>query len=82
MRSEVDAAARSPIASCTTEPGTRDAAAASTSLRIGHPLGAMEVKVVAERGAPGAPPAFLALGLTRTARRLMAGVVYVPGEAD
>lgn len=55
--------------------GTR---AATNTLRIGHPLGVMEVKVVARAGASPAQTTFSALGLTRTARRLMAGTVYVP----
>jgi 2-methylaconitate cis-trans-isomerase PrpF len=51
--------------------------ARSGTLRIGHPLGVMEVKVVAEAGA-GSQRHFSALGLTRTAGRLMTGNVYVP----
>lgn len=51
--------------------------ARSGTLRIGHPLGVMEVKVVAEGGA-GPQVHFSALGLTRTARRLMTGQVYIP----
>ncbi|MEB0060126.1 2-methylaconitate cis-trans isomerase PrpF family protein [Variovorax sp. LG9.2] len=56
--------------------------AAEPTLRIGHPLGVMEVKVVVESDADGdsAMPRFAALGLTRTARRLMAGEVYVPRQ--
>jgi 2-methylaconitate isomerase len=38
----------------------------------------MAVKVVAQPDAQPARTAFSALGLTRTARRLMAGTVYVP----
>jgi 2-methylaconitate cis-trans-isomerase PrpF len=49
----------------------------SDTLRIGHPLGVMEVKVVAVADA-GSQLRFSALGLTRTARRLMTGNVYVP----
>ena len=56
--------------------------AATGTLRIGHPLGVMEVKVVAEPSAAPADIRFSALGLTRTARRLMAGEVYVPVEDD
>jgi len=48
------------------------------TLRIGHPLGVMTVKVVARPGATPAATDFDALGLQRTARRLMAGSVYVP----
>ncbi|RYF33982.1 MAG: hypothetical protein EOO26_06150 [Comamonadaceae bacterium] len=57
------------------------ARAVTESLRIGHPLGVMEVKVVARAGAEPAATRFDALGLTRTARRLMAGAVYVPVDA-
>lgn len=53
-------------------------AASTATLRIGHPLGVMEVKVVAQAGETLAQTRFEALGLTRTARRLMAGTVYVP----
>ncbi len=56
------------------------ARAATSTLRIGHPLGVMEVKVIAQPGADPAQPTFSALGLTRTARRLMAGTVYVPKD--
>lgn len=51
------------------------------TLRIGHPLGVMNVKVVARPGAAPADTRFDALGLQRTARRLMAGTVYVPRDA-
>lgn len=51
--------------------------ARAQTLRIGHPLGVMEVKVIAEAGV-GSQVHFSALGLTRTARRLMTGSVYVP----
>ncbi|MDQ8000268.1 MAG: PrpF domain-containing protein [Bordetella sp.] len=55
--------------------------AGSDTLRIGHPLGVMTVKVVARPGATPADTRFAALGLQRTARRLMAGTVYVPRDA-
>lgn len=55
--------------------------AGTDTLRIGHPLGVMTVKVVARPGAAPADTRFDALGLQRTARRLMAGTVYVPSEA-
>lgn len=58
-------------------------AASRETLRIGHPLGVMEVKVVAgapDAGAETSSVRFEALGFTRTARRLMAGTVYVPGS--
>ncbi|VTU19591.1 2-methylaconitate cis-trans isomerase PrpF family protein [Variovorax sp. RA8] len=48
------------------------------TLRIGHPLGVMAVKVAAQPDAQPARTGFSALGLMRTARRLMAGTVYVP----
>ena len=53
-------------------------------LCIGHPLGVMAVKVVAEpQASRSAEPRYAALGLTRTARRLMAGTLYVPaGQAE
>jgi len=51
--------------------------AATSALRIGHPLGVMEVKVVAEPVAGSSAPNYTALGLTRTARRLMAGTIYL-----
>ena len=54
--------------------------AATGTLRIGHPLGVMEVKVVADTSGHPADTRFSALGLVRTARRLMAGEVYVPVE--
>ncbi len=64
-------------------PGSNTDAALSTTsdttardtLRIGHPLGAMEVVV---RAAPGEDIAFERLGFRRTARRLMQGLAYVP----
>lgn len=46
------------------------------TLRIGHPLGVMEVKIVSELD--GDAPKITALGLTRTARSLMSGIIYVP----
>ncbi|MFT3815536.1 MAG: PrpF domain-containing protein [Acidovorax sp.] len=51
------------------------------TVRIGHPLGVMAVKAVARAGDTPASTRFDALGLQRTARRLMAGTVYVPREA-
>lgn len=58
------------------------ARAGTDTLRIGHPLGVMAVKVVAQAAADPAHITFSALGLTRTARRLMAGTVYVPNDAN
>lgn len=56
-------------------------AGTTETLRIGHPLGVMTVKVVARAGETPASTRFDALGLQRTARRLMAGTVYVPRDA-
>lgn len=50
------------------------------NLRIGHPLGVMDVKIISE--AESAPLKITALGLTRTARRLMTGVIYIPDPKD
>ena len=51
----------------------------TNALRIGHPLGVMtlRVDVDGEHRASGTPR-FRALGISRTARRLMDGAVYVP----
>jgi len=46
------------------------------SLRIGHPLGVMDVVVRADEGA--GEPRFERLGFGRTARRLMQGTAFVP----
>lgn len=54
------------------------ARAATETLRIGHPLGIMEVKVLAQYDPDPTKTTYSSLGLTRTARRLMAGQVYVP----
>lgn len=56
-------------------------AVTTKTLRIGHPLGVMTVKVVADAShADTKALRFSELGLTRTARRLMGGSVYVPGN--
>jgi 2-methylaconitate cis-trans-isomerase PrpF len=52
-----------------THPGT---------LRIGHPSGVMEVRVTARPSDDPAGVSFEVLGMTRTARRLMAGTAYMP----
>ncbi len=52
-----------------THPGT---------LRIGHPSGVMEVRVTARPADDPAGVSFEVLGMTRTARRLMAGTAYMP----
>lgn len=74
------------MAAASRVPGTLVNAAVSAdtstdTLRIGHPLGVMAVKVVARAGTAPADTRFEALGLPRTARRLMAGIVYVPRDA-
>ncbi len=49
-------------------------------LRIGHPLGVMHVRVEASSARSPAEIRYPVLGLARTARRLMSGVVYVPRD--
>ncbi|RKF33362.1 2-methylaconitate cis-trans isomerase PrpF family protein [Paraburkholderia fungorum] len=51
-----------------------------STLRIGHPLGVMEVKVESSGGPDSPSPEFTALGFTRTARRLMEGKILVPAD--
>ena len=55
-------------------------AAQAEQLRIGHPLGVMKVNVSARPANVPGGVAFDALGFSRTARRIMDGVVYVPRE--
>lgn len=55
-----------------------DLATNEGELRIGHPLGVMAVRVEAQPAAAPTEIKFRVLGLARTARRLMAGAVYVP----
>jgi len=52
--------------------------AATRSLRIGHPLGIMTVTVEAEGTDAHGAPRLTALGMSRTARRLMDGTLYLP----
>lgn len=47
-------------------------------LRIGHPLGVMQVAVEPEPGTAGASLRYRRLGFGRTARRIMSGEVYLP----
>jgi 2-methylaconitate cis-trans-isomerase PrpF len=47
-------------------------------LRIGHPMGVMDVLVSVNRR--DGETQFSTLGFARTARRLMAGIAYLPGE--
>ncbi len=49
-------------------------------LRIGHPLGVMEVVAEAKPGAGVQGASFERLGFGRTARRLMQGMAYVPAS--
>lgn len=53
------------------------AAAATVSLRIGHPMGVMRVSVEAEPSNAEGGVSFSMLGFSRTARRIMGGTVYV-----
>lgn len=56
---------------------------APPTLRIGHPLGVMEVLVSVDPASQGTEIGdmrFTTLGFTRTARRLMAGVAYLPKD--
>jgi 2-methylaconitate cis-trans-isomerase PrpF len=48
------------------------------TLRIGHPLGVMQVAVESEPGTAGASLRYRRLGFGRTARRIMSGEVYLP----
>jgi 2-methylaconitate isomerase len=52
----------------------------SSTLRIGHPLGVMEVLVSVDPDSQGDDIQFTTLGFARTARRLMAGQAYLPVE--
>jgi len=52
----------------------------TAALRIGHPLGVMQVRVEASPASSPAEIGYPVLGLARTARRLMSGVVYVPRD--
>lgn len=54
--------------------------AASEVLVIGHPLGTLDVKVSVRSTGPGGDFRFATLGFARTARRLMAGAVYLPRD--
>ena len=54
--------------------------AAREVLRIGHPLGVMEVRVERAVATDPADVRFAALAIARTARRLMAGELCVPAD--
>ncbi len=49
-------------------------------LRIGHPLGVMNVKVKSKKANNIGGVEFEALGFSRTARRIMDGFVYIPSS--
>jgi 2-methylaconitate cis-trans-isomerase PrpF len=55
---------------------------ASSTLRIGHPLGVMDVVVTVDADSRGDDIRFTTLGFARTARRLMAGQAYLPMQAS
>lgn len=59
-------------------PGSRD----TDKLRIGHPLGIMDVKVKPMPGASAPQLTFETLSFPRTARRLMQGEVLVPNDFE
>jgi 2-methylaconitate cis-trans-isomerase PrpF len=71
-------AAASRVPGSVVQQAIEAARAATRTLRIGHPLGVIEVSVVAEPAADPSQLKFSTLGLTRTARRLMAGSLYLP----
>ncbi len=50
------------------------------ALRIGHPMGVMDVVVTVDPDSRGDDIGFTTLGFARTARRLMAGQAYLPAE--
>jgi 2-methylaconitate cis-trans-isomerase PrpF len=52
----------------------------SGALRIGHPGGVMTTQVEADPNSGDTTPTFTKLAMIRTARRLMAGLAYVPIE--
>jgi 2-methylaconitate cis-trans-isomerase PrpF len=54
----------------------------SSTLRIGHPLGVMDVVVTVDADSQGNDIRFTTLGFARTARRLMAGHAYLPMQAS
>ncbi|MEN2978157.1 PrpF domain-containing protein [Tistrella bauzanensis] len=74
------------FAAASAVPGTVVADAAGTGriaggrLVIGHPLGAMTVEVAPLTAADPMETRFERLGFARTARRLMAGTLYIPRD--
>jgi 2-methylaconitate cis-trans-isomerase PrpF len=71
-------AAASRIAGSIVNEAIGERAAQSDTLRIGHPLGVMTVKVKSHAANVLGGVAFDGLGFSRTARRIMDGFVYVP----
>jgi 2-methylaconitate cis-trans-isomerase PrpF len=71
-------AAASRIAGTLVNRALSEVGAASASLRIGHPRGVIDVRVSLDEKCDSASPRFAILGFARTARRLMAGSVYLP----
>jgi 2-methylaconitate cis-trans-isomerase PrpF len=53
-----------------------------SALRIGHPLGVMDVLVTVDPDSPSEDIRFSTLGFARTARRLMSGKAYLPTETS
>ena len=71
-------AAASRIAGTLVRRAIETSALQRPSLRLGHPLGLMEVRVEADAPALARDTRFGALSLSRTARRLMEGRVLLP----
>ena len=51
------------------------------NLRIGHPMGVMDVLVSIDSASEGTEIRYATLGFVRTARRLMAGTAYLPADS-
>ncbi len=73
-------AAASRIPGSVVNQALRDPRTQAPVLRIGHPLGAMHVRVEASAAVSPTDMRYPMLGLARTARRLMSGTVYVPRD--
>lgn len=74
-------AAMSAIAGTLVHEATAQPRADIEALRIGHPLGVMQVIVRPVPGSTGGETEFALLGFRRTARCIMQGTAYVPREA-
>lgn len=74
-------AAASRVAGTLVNQAVAPARAAADILRIGHPSGVIDVKVAVSGPSAPSDTAFTQLGFARTARRLMAGTVFVPRSA-